>query len=57
MQLLPRFKKAAEQAAKDTEELEEDEEAVRGMARLFAEVGEAYTGLIATGASSFATSS
>lgn len=56
MQLLPRFARAAEQGraaalghhAADDEE-EEDEETAKGIARLFAEVGEAYTALIATG--------
>jgi transportin-3 len=57
MQLLPRFVKATQQAraaaqgdhAADEEE-EDDEETAKGMARLFAEVGEAYTSLVATGA-------
>ena len=31
--------------------LQDDDEAVKGMARLFAELGESFTGLIATGAS------
>lgn len=61
--LRPRFSVAAQkaQAEKDQRqytgngvEEEDDEESTKGMARLFAELGEAYTALIATGA--FATS-
>jgi len=33
-----------------TDEGDDDNEAAKGMARLFAEIGEAYTALIATGA-------
>jgi hypothetical protein len=54
MQLLPRFMRASQQAAAqahaaDDGSEEEDEETAKGMARLFAEVGEAFCGLIATG--------
>ena len=55
MQLLPRFVRASQQAATqshaaDDGSEEEDEEIAKGMARLFAEVGENFCGLIATGA-------
>lgn len=53
MQLLPRFMRASQQAAAQAHagdgSEEEDEETAKGMARLFAEVGEAFCGLIATG--------
>ena len=61
MGLRPRFAAAAQRAqaekeqrqipdnGQQEEEEEDDEDSVKGMARLFAELGEAYTGLIATG--------
>lgn len=55
MQLLPRFVRASQAAAAqahpgdDGSEEWDDDETAKGMARLFAEVGEAYCGLIATG--------
>lgn len=59
MALRPRFSAAAQKAQAEKEQqqyngdaggVEDDEESVKGMARLFAELGEAYTALIATGA-------
>ena len=59
MALRPRFSAAAQKAQTEKEQqqysgdvggVEDDEESVKGMARLFAELGEAYTALIATGA-------
>lgn len=57
MELLPRFVRASQQAQArvgggigDDAEEEEDDEIAKGMVRLFAEVGEAYVALIATGA-------
>lgn len=54
MGLLPRFQAARKQAVEDAQERPtdaplDDDEAVKGMARLFAELGESFTGLIATG--------
>ncbi len=54
MALRPRFTAAAQQAQSDSEQSQgaydqDDVEAVKGMARLFAELGESYTALIATG--------
>lgn len=54
MALRPRFAAAAQQAQQaedgNVEVYDEDDiEAVKGMARLFAELGESYTALIATG--------
>lgn len=58
MALRPRFSIAAQKAQAEKEQrqyngnahdIEDDEESVKGMARLFAELGEAYTALIATG--------
>ena len=54
MALRPRFVAAAQQAQQAEEGNgggydEDDVEAVKGMARLFAELGESYTALIATG--------
>ncbi len=55
MQLLPRFVRASQAAAAqahagdDGSEEGDDDETAKGMARLFAEVGEAYCALIATG--------
>lgn len=59
MALRPRFSIAAQKARAEkgqgqytgnAQDVEDDEESVKGMARLFAELGEAYTALIATGA-------
>lgn len=54
MALRPRFVAAAQQAQQAEEGNggvydDDDVEAVKGMARLFAELGESYTALIATG--------
>lgn len=55
MALRPRFAVCARRAAGEKASpralhgYDDDEETARGMARLFAEVGEAYVGLIATG--------
>ena len=55
MALRPRFRLAAQQAQQEqqnpgsTAYTADDVEAVKGMARLFAELGESYTALIATG--------
>lgn len=53
MALRPRFAAAARQAQAQTGGAggydEDDIEAVKSMARLFAELGESYTALIATG--------
>ncbi len=55
MQLLPRFMRTSQAAAAQTHAADngsedgDDTETAKGMARLFAEVGEAYCGLIATG--------
>jgi len=54
MALRPRFVAAAQQAQQAEDGNggvydEDDVEAVKGMARLFAELGESYTALIATG--------
>ena len=61
LELLPRFSACVHTACAHAEgreacggaasDEEEDEETAKGMARLFAEVGEAYTGLIASGGS------
>ena len=55
--LRPRFaaaaaRRAAEAAGQDYEasEFDDDEDAAKGMARLFVEVGECYAALIASGA-------
>ena len=53
MELLPRFQAAARTSAgieATPSGHTDDDETAKGMARLFAEVGEAYVGLIATGA-------
>ena len=55
MALRPRFRAAAQQAQQEQQNpgssayTADDVEAVKGMARLFAELGESYTALIATG--------
>lgn len=49
MSLRPRFQAAAEQAHSGAGGSEDDVEAVKGMARLFAELGESYVGLLAQG--------
>lgn len=54
MALRPRFVAAAQQAQQAEDGNggvydDDDVEAVKGMARLFAELGESYTALIATG--------
>lgn len=48
MSLRPRFQAAAQQAQSENGS-EDDIEAVKGMARLFAELGESYVGLLAQG--------
>lgn len=48
MSLRPRFQAAAQQAQSQGGS-EDDIEAVKGMARLFAELGESYVGLLAQG--------
>ena len=48
MSLRPRFQAAAQQAQRE-QGSDDDIEAVKGMARLFAELGESYVGLIAQG--------
>ena len=48
MSLRPRFQAAAQQAQSDGAS-EDDIEAIKGMARLFAELGESYVGLLAQG--------
>ena len=48
MSLRPRFQAAAQQAQREGGS-EDDVEAVKGMARLFAELGESYVGLLAQG--------
>lgn len=48
MSLRPRFQAAAQQAQNDGAS-EDDIEAIKGMARLFAELGESYVGLLAQG--------
>ena len=51
LQLQPRFALVAQQLQLDhsTSELSDDEDTAKGMARLFAEVGEAFTEIIAAG--------
>ena len=49
MALRPQFQAAAQQAQSEPGS-EDDIEAVKGMARLFAELGESYVGLLAQGA-------
>ena len=53
MSLRPRFQAAAQQAQREGGS-EDDIEAVKGMARLFAELGESYVGLLAQGVASWA---
>lgn len=48
MSLRPRFQMAAQQAQSEGAS-EDDIEAIKGMARLFAELGESYVGLLAQG--------
>ena len=48
MSLRPRFQAAAQQAQSESGS-DDDIEAVKGMARLFAELGESYVGLLAQG--------
>lgn len=48
MSLRPRFQVAAQQAQSEGAS-EDDIEAIKGMARLFAELGESYVGLLAQG--------
>lgn len=51
MQLQPRFAAVAQQLRLDhsTGDLPDDEDTAKGMARLFAEIGEAFTDIIAAG--------
>lgn len=53
MSLRPRFQVAAQQAQSEGAS-EDDIEAIKGMARLFAELGESYVGLLAQGVASLA---
>ena len=48
MSLRPRFQAAAQQAQNEGAS-DGDIEAIKGMARLFAELGESYVGLLAQG--------
>ena len=50
MQLQPRFAAVSQQLQLDhATDLPDDEETAKGMARLFAEIGEAFTDIIAAG--------